>query len=327
MELWRQISDFGQWLAEVGAALSPRRAPPHALGLSDGAPVLLKRDGNGYEVERPAQRGDKAPLFLNQDNVLLATLEIKGEAMLLGRGPARIEAAKRCPFPLDQARWTLSRVPVAWTDAAPWQFAAAPLSRIAGIEAALTAAGAKPLGAFAISGGTVLMLDGARSPRLAIASAGLAVVAAMVAAISLSADSAALTDAAEARLAAARADLTAAEEEAARAATVRETAAGPIRAAQAADTLLTAAPPVAAALAAVTKAMPDTAHARRLSIRPGQLEAEILAPDAAALARTIAADGSFSAARLKTAARVEAQTGLQRATLEILVPDLAEDPQ
>ncbi|MEO0361070.1 MAG: hypothetical protein AAF322_08175, partial [Pseudomonadota bacterium] len=118
-------------------------------------------------------------------------------------------------------------------------------------------------------------------------------------------------------LAAARAALGAAEAEAAAAAGRRDEAAQPIRDALAAAAILDAAPSVGPNLVALTKAIGDEAHARRLALRPGGAEVEVVAPDAAALAAALARVEGFRSAKLKTPARAEASSGLQRAVIEV----------
>lgn len=317
MDGLRRIGDLFIWFGQSFFAMAPARAPRRALGMIEGRPTLLAREGESFKAERPARAGDAAPLFLNGDQALTLRIEVAPGASLHGAGPARLEAARRCPFPLDEARWSLTRAPEAWSDGAPWRFVAAPRNRLTALEEALREAGARPGPAFAMVGGAAQPLA-PRPPVLVIAAACLMLCALGGALVSVSLGAARIEVAAEERLTAARADLDAAETGAASAATARDDAAAPLRAAAAGRALLLSAPPAAAALARLTEATPDDAHAARLSVGPGRIEGEFIAPDAAALATTLAAAPHFVSARLRTAARAEAAGGQQRATIEII---------
>ena len=131
-----------------------------------------------------------------------------------------------------------------------------------------------------------------------------------------------MTEDARQRLVEARRTLDQAEAAAAGAAARRETDAAPIRAALMAHALLAAAPPAGRTLSALSAAIGDDAHALRLRIGPDAVDAEIVAPDAAALAAMIGGVQGFRSAKLKTAARVDQATGLQRAQLAI-IPEAA----
>lgn len=300
-------------------------APPaKALGVRDGAPALLRREGDRYAVERPAKAGDAAPLLLGEDEALIVRFDVPGEAALHGRAAARIEAARRCPFPLESAAWSLTRAPEPWSDGAPWRLAAAPQAKLDALREAVAETGAAPGRPFVMADGAAKNLapgGAAKRAPLLQAAAAVAFFAAIGAAGAVEIGATRMTDAANARLAEARAALTAAETRAAEAETAREAAAAPIRAAIAGDALFAAAPSAGSALAALTAATPDAAHMRRLAIRPDALEGEFIAPDAAALARALAAAPRFEAAALAGAARTDAATGLQRAVIRVDLGD------
>lgn len=327
MSALRRLEDFFSWIGAVGDALAPPRPPARALGVEDGAAVLLRRDGDGYSVERPARAGDAAPLRLGEGEAFVAAFTLPAEAALHGRDAARIEAFRRCPFPLDGAVWTLAPAAEAWTDGARWRLAAAPVAKVEALAARIREAGAAPGRAFALADGAPLDLapGGRKRVRPLLPAAALVLlVAALAAAASVEIGAGRIEAAAEARLADARRALTEAEAAAETAAERRDRAAAPIRAALAGDALLAAAPPAATAFAALTDAIPDAAHARRVAIRPGRAEIDVIAPDVAALARTLAEADAFDAAALSGAARADAETGLQRATLKV---DLAGAPR
>lgn len=317
MSVLRQIGDFFQWMVEVCTAPPARPLPPHALGVSDGEPVIFRLAGADYIVERAATAQDAAPLFLSDNNALKVTFEVTGEAMTWGQNPARIEAAKRCPFPLDQAHSSLTRQQKAWEGGAPWLFIAAQRTRLQTIKDSVQSIGAKPGLPFVTYEGSMIALAPHRRPWGVIVSGTIAAIAAVVAIVAVNTVDSGRIQAAQDRLNTARAALNAAEAQATAAAAARTKAAAPIEAARAVDALLAANPAVAATLAALSEATPDTAHLQRLSIRVDTAEGEFIAPDAAALASEIGRHAAFASARLKTAARVEPQTGLQRATLEI----------
>ncbi|WP_340107460.1 hypothetical protein [Pikeienuella sp. HZG-20] len=319
-----RIGDFFIWIGETMAAFRPARAPRRALGVAGEEALLYRFEAGRYAPLRPARAGDAAPLLLSSEQAFAMRLIIDAEAAAHGAGPARLEAARRSPFPLAEADWALSRAPEAWVEGAPWRFAAAPKRRLESLRATLRAAGARPGPAFTLLEGAPLRLapGGPRAPRAPIwagAGAALAVAAAL---LSTSLGATRIEAAAEARLAAAGALLDAAEAEAAAASGLRDAKTAPIRAAAAAKALLAAHPPAAAALAGLSAATPDAAHAVRVSIRPARVVGEFIAPDAAQLAAQLAAAPGFKAARLQGAARAEA-SGLQRATIELtLAPEL-----
>lgn len=310
----RVAADLFVWLGE---ALSPAPRPPaRALGLEDGAPVLLVWRDGGYRAERPAGPRDRAPLRLGSEDALTGRFETAPEAALHGAAGARVEAARRCPFPLSDALWSVERAPEAWGDGAPWRFAAAPLTKAGAVRGAVAAAGATPGAAFAMVEGAPVFLPRS-APKAIYAAAGLALLAAVAAAASVTFAAARMEAEAESRLSDARIALAADEAAAARAAAARQAAAAPMRDAEAAAAILAAAPSVGAALIALTEAVGDDAHLRRLAIRPGVAEGEFAAPDAAALAAALTAADAFGAARLKSPARADASSGLQRAVLEV----------
>ncbi|QIE55270.1 hypothetical protein G5B40_07255 [Pikeienuella piscinae] len=313
-----RIGDFFIWLGETAAALFPTRPPARALGVEAGGAALYRHAASGYVVERPAQSGDSAPLLLSSEQAFTARITVAPEAAPHGSGPARLEAARRSPVPLEEAEWALTRAPDAWDNGAPWRFAASPRRRVAALRETLRAAGARPGPAFTMVEGAPLHLtaNGPRAPRLVLAAAALAVFAILGAALSAPLGAARIEAAAEARLADARAALDAAESEAAEATGRRDAATAPIRAARAGRALLASNPPAAAALARLAAATPDDAYATRLTIRPNRVEGEFSAPDAAKLAATLAATPGFAAARLRGAARA-APGGLQRAAIEL----------
>lgn len=312
------IRDFLRWLREIQTNLGGQDAPREALALDDGAPVLLQRSGPGYAVLRTVKPGDRAPVFLSDNSALVTTVKVAPEAAIYGASAARIEAAKASPFPLEVGAFALAPDPSGWSAAgADWTLAAAPMQRIDEIRAALTAAGARPGAAFAMTGGRALMLRDPPPPRLAIIAGVFAAVAAVAAAVSVSYGAAAIEGAAQARLAEARQALSDAEAQAATALARREDAAGPLRQAQIVGAALDRAPSVVGALGALAAATPDNAYLKRLTVRPELVSGEFIAPDAAALAVRIGADPAFASARLKGAARAEAETQ-QRATLDIL---------
>lgn len=311
------IKDFFAWLGEMLGGGETRAPAAVALGVRDGAPVRLRWSGAGYDVERAAAAGDAGPLFLDDSQALGAAFETSEEAALHGADGARIEAAKRCPFPLESAAWRLSRAPQPWRAGAPWRLVAIQTTRLASITQALRAVGARPGATFAFVDGAPVALTPTRGARLPAAFGLGALLLAAAGAISIEIGAGRIEAAAEARLAAARAALDQAEAAANDAATRREAEAAPIEAARAGDALLAAAPAAGRALSALAAALDDTAHARRLRISPGAIEAEIVAPDAAALAAEIGAAPAFRSARLKTAAQVDATSGLQRAVLDI----------
>ena len=307
-------------MGEVAASLSRSSPPARALSQCDGAPTLMRWSGDGYAPDRPASSGDAAPVLLADEDALTAVFTVEGDAALHGRDAARIEAARRSPFPLEGALWALERAPGAWEGGAVWRLAAAPAARVEAMRAALVATGARPGDPFALADGAAIPVrPGGRARRglLVPAAAICAVLAALGAMVSIELGASRMTDAAEARVAEARRTLAAAETAAAEAEQAREAASLPIRQARAADAMLKAAPAAGAALAALTDAAPDDAHVRRVAIRPEVIEGEFLSPDAAALARSLATSPAFARAEVDGAARTDAQSGLQRATLRI----------
>ena len=313
-----RIKDFGRWLREVERNLSAPKAPREALGLQDGAPVLLQRSGAAYHTARPVKAGDKAAIYLNNDNALVANIKTPPEAAIYGQSAAKIEAAKASPFPLEDGAYALTPDPSAWdTNGANWALVAAPRQRIDEIRTTLTAAGARPDDVFAMADGKAVIFGEKQSPRLAMITGLFAVIAAIAAAISVSYGAAAIENQAQARLAEARRALGSAEAKAAAAQAQREAAASPLKQAQIVGAALARAPSVVGRLGALSAATPDDAYLKRLSIRPEIITGEFIAPDAAALAVKIGSDPLFSSARLKGSARAEAETQ-QRATLDIL---------
>lgn len=318
MSGFERIRDFMRWLREIQTNLGSPNAPREALALKDGAPVLLQRSGAEYDVLRPVKPGDKAPIYLSNDSALITSVKVSTEAAIYGPSAARIEAAKASPFPLDDGAFALTPDTTAWTESgADWTLAAAPKQRIDDIRSTLTDAGARPGDAFTMVAGKVMMLREARPPRLTMIAGLIAVVAAVAAAVSVSYGAEAIENAAQARLSEARKVLSAAEAQAATAQARREDAAGPLRQAQIVGATLDRAPSVVGRLSALAEATPDNAYLKRLNIRPEIITGEFIAPDTAALAVKIGIDPAFSSARLKGAARAEAETQ-QRATLDIL---------
>ncbi|MEM8755156.1 MAG: hypothetical protein AAGF90_19495, partial [Pseudomonadota bacterium] len=217
----RLLIDFFVW---IGEALWPAPPPPKtALGRVDGRAVLLRYDGSAYAPEREARAGDRAPLLLGPTEALTGRFETAPEAALHGRAAARIEAARRCPFPLIDGAWAVERVPEAWRGGAPWRFAAAPDAKIAAAVGAVAASGAKAERAFAMVEGSALFLAARRSLPLGAAVAA-PLAAAVVAMISHAVAEGGIGAAADEELAAARAALDAAEAEAAAAAGRRDEA-------------------------------------------------------------------------------------------------------
>lgn len=320
MSIINQVRDLAVWAGEVCAPRADR-LPRHALGMVDGQPVRLSAERGGYTQDRPAKPGDRFPIFVHTEQILAGTFSINDEAILHGSGPARIDLARRCPFPLEQAAWGLARKPTGWQNGAPWHFAALPRTRLDAMRAKLSEAGATPTGAFAVVDGAPVALTNAplRTSRSLIAAGASATVAAVIAVASITYSTNRLEAEANARLDTARAALDEAEANAAAALAARTAASMPIEAAKAVQALLNNAPPAGAILAALTDATNDQAHVRRLRIAPGRIEGEFIAPDAAALAVALGKTAPFSSARLKTAARTDASTKLQAATLEIAV--------
>ncbi len=313
-----RIKDFGRWLREVESNLGAPKPPREALGLHDGAPVLLQRSGDAFDVSRPAKPGDSGPLYLSKDNALIATVQAPPEAAIYGASAAKIEAAKASPFLLEDGAYALAPTSASWgAQGARWALVAAPKQRIDEIRATLTSAGARPGKAFAMVDGKAISFGGSPAPRIAMITAFVAIVAAIGAAISISYGASMIETRAQARLTEARQTLAAAEAKAAAAQTQREAAAGPLKQAQIVGAALARAPSVVGRLAALSAATPDDAYLKRLSIRPEIISGEFIAPDAAALAVNIAIDPLFSSARLKGSARAEADIQ-QRATLDIL---------
>lgn len=313
-----RIKDFGRWLREVETNLSAQKAPREALGLKDGASVMLQRSGDAFDVMRPAKPGDRAPVYLNEDSALITTVQASPESAIYGSSAAKIEAAKASPFPLEHGAYALTPATVPWdTQGAHWTLVAAPKQRIDEIRTTLAAAGARPGGAFAMAGGKVVRFSETRALRLATITALIAIVAAIGAAISVSFGASAIESQAQDRLTEARRALGAAEARAAKAQAQREVAAGPLKQAQIVGAAFARAPSVVGRLAALSAATPDEAYLKRLSIRPEIISGEFIAPDTAALAVKIGVNPLFSSARLKGSARAEAETQ-QRATLDIL---------
>lgn len=313
-----RIKDFGRWLREVESNLSAPKAPREALGLQDGAPVSLQRSGEDFDVVRPTKAGESGPVYLNKNNTLVASIEVSPEAAVYGASAARIEAAKACPFPLEEGAYALAPDPSPWgQQGASWMLVAAPKQRIDEIRTTIVAAGARAGDAFAMMDGKAVMFGKARTPRLAAITGLIALAAAIGAAISVSYGAAAIENHAQARLTEARRALNAAETQAATAHAQREAAAGPLKQAQIVGAALARAPSVVGRLAALSAATPDDAYLKRLSIRPEIISGEFIAPDAAGLAVKIGTAPMFSSARLKGPARAEAETQ-QRATLDIL---------
>lgn len=320
MSALKRLQDFFAWLGEVADGFAADAPPRRALGVEDGAVALLRREAGGYVAERPARPGDAAPLRLGDDDALVTRFFAPGEAAIHGRSAARIEAARRCPFPLDAAFWSLTPAPEAWTEGAPWRLAAAPRAKLDALRQTVAATGARPGPAFALIDGAPVTLTpngrARRAPLVAVA-AFICVIAAAGAAALVETGAARIEAEAQARLDEARGALNEAEESAARAAVIREETAAPIRAALAGDALFRSAPQAGAALVALTAAAPDDAHARRLTIRPGEASGEFIAPDAAALARALTASAAFDAVTVDGAARTDADSGLQRAVLNL----------
>ena len=313
-----RIRDFLRWLGEIQANLGGSDAPRQALALDDGAPVLMQRSGATYTVARPAKPGDRGPIYLSDANILSASLKVSPEAAIYGPSAARIEAAKASPFPLEDGAFALAPDPDGWSAAgAVWTLVAAPAQRIEEVRAALSQAGARPGDAFAMAGGRALRMHAPARPRLTLIAAGLAAVAAIGAALSVHYGAASIEAAAQTRLAEARKALSEAEARAAAAQARREDAAGPLRQAQIVGAALDQAPSVVGRLGALAAATPDNAYLKRLNIRPELITGEFISPDAASLAVKIGGDPAFASARLKGAARAEAETQ-QRATLDIL---------
>lgn len=318
MSGFERIRDFLRWLREVQTNLAGPDAPREALALEEGAPVLLQRSGATYGVLRPAKPGDRAPVFLNDNSALIAEVKVLPEAAIYGVSAARIEAAKASPFPLENGAFALTPAPSAWDEAgANWTLAAAPKQRIDEIRSALTSAGARPGDAFAMVDGMAITMGDAPTPRMTLIAALVALIAALAAALSISYSASAIESAAQARLGEARRALSEAEAQATAAQAQREDAAGPLRQAQIVGAALDRAPSVVGRLAALSAATPDNAYLKRLNIRPELITGEFIAPDAAALAVRIGSAPAFASARLKGAARAEAETQ-QRATLDIL---------
>ena len=317
MSGFERIRDFGRWLREVQTNLAGSDAPREALALDGDTPVLLQRSGAVYDVSRPARPGDNRPVYLSDSSALIAKVKVTPEAALYGQSAARIEAAKASPFPLEDGAFALVPDPAGWSDTgADWTLAAAPKQRIDEIRAALTAAGARPGDAFAMSDGRAMMMRQPPAPRATIMAALVALIAAIAAAVSVAYGAAAIENAAQARLTEARRSLSEAEAQAAAAQARREDAAGPLMQAQIVGAALERAPSVVSRLAALAEATPDDAYLKRATIRPELITGEFIAPDAAALAVRIGAAPAFTSARLKGAARAEAETQ-QRATLDI----------
>ncbi len=313
-----RIRDFGRWLREVESNLSAPKAPRQALGLQDGAPVMLQRSGGSFEVTRAAKTGDRAPVYLNDDNALIANIQASPESAIYGPYAAKIEAARASPFPLGDGAYALTPKAASWDEqGAHWTLVAAPKQRIDEIRATLSSAGARPGAAFAMVDGRAIRFGASRSSHMALIAALIAIIAAIGAAISVSYGAAAIESQAQSRLTDARQALGEAESKAAAAQAQREAAAGPLRQAQIVGAALARAPSVVGRLAALSSATPDDAYLKRLSIRPEIISGEFIAPDAAALAVKIGVDPLFSSARLKGSARAEAETQ-QRATLDIL---------
>lgn len=313
-----RIRDFGRWLREVESNLSAPKAPRQALGLQDGAPVMLQRSGGSFEVTRAAKPGDRAPVYLNDDNALIANIQASPESAIYGPSAAKIEAARASPFPLEDGAYALTPKAASWDEqGAHWTLVAAPNQRIDEIRATLSSAGARPGAAFAMVDGRAIRFGASRSSPMALMAALIAIIAAIGAAISVSYGAAAIESQAQSRLTEARQALGAAETKAAAAQAQREAAAGPLKQAQIVGAALARAPSVVGRLAALSSATPDDAYLKRLSIRPEIISGEFIAPDAAALAVKIGVDPLFSSARLKGSARAEAETQ-QRATLDIL---------
>ncbi len=308
------IGDLLRWLGEVWDGLAPASPPRSALAVGPDGPALMRLGPGGYEFARPAAPGDWAPLLLSDEQALALELETPAAVAKHGLGAARIEAARRSPFPLETADWALAPAPAPWGETARFRFAAAPKARLAELQAAVAARGARPGPAFALVSGAPLALGAARPKGPIIALAAL-LLAALAAAGSAEYAGAAREVEATAQLDAARAALDRAEAEAEAAAAARETEAAPIRAAAAGAAMLRAAPPAAESLARLAAATPDGAHALRLTIRPGRVSGDFAAPDAAALAQRLGAADGFAGARLTAGARSEG--ALQRASLEL----------
>lgn len=318
MSGFERIRDFGRWLREVESNLRAPKAPREALGLQDGAPVLLQRSGGDFDVARPVKAGDKGRIYLNKNSTLITSIEVPPEAAIYGASAARIEAAKACPFPLEDGAHALTPDPSAWgQQGASWTLVAAPKQRIDEIRTTIAAAGARPGDVFGMVDGKAVMFEQPRAPRLAAITVLLAFTAALAAAVSVSYGAAAIETQAQTRLTEARRTLSAAEAQAATAQAQREAAAGPLKQAQIVGAALARAPSVVGRLAALSAATPDDAYLKRLSIRPEIMSGEFIAPDAAGLAVKIGIDPMFSSARLNGPARAEAGTQ-QRATLDIL---------
>ncbi|MEO1612875.1 MAG: hypothetical protein AAFU55_11085, partial [Pseudomonadota bacterium] len=311
------MRDFFVWFGETMAGFSPAAPRARAFARRYGAPAILRWRSGAYAVEREARAGDAAPILLGEDDALVVTFAVQGEAALHGREAARIEAARRCPFPLETAVWSLTRAPEPWSnDGAVWRLIAAPAAKANALREAAATDGARPGAPFSMIGGEAApMSDGtaSRRPSPTAIAAGIALIAAVGAAAAVEIGAARITEAANARLTEARRALAEAETRAAEAETARETAAAPIRAAMAGDALFAAVPSAGAALAALTAATPDEAHMRRATIRADAVEGEFIAPDVAALARALANAPAFAGASVEGAARTDAATGLQRA--------------
>ena len=316
MSVALRVKDFFVWMGEMIGGPKERTPPPRALGIVDGAVSLMRWNGSGYVVERRAEPGDRLPLYLDENQALALRFEVSGEAALHGADAAEIEAARRCPFPLADAAWRLERARDAWRPGAAWRLVAAPRAKMSEATALAAGAGARADGAFAVVDGVPTRFEPPRA-RLGALAAGVALLAGLAAFASVEIGAGRMVADAEARLEAARRALDDAERSAAEAESAREAEAAPIRAALAASAALTAAPPAGEALARLTAAVRDEAHARRLRISPRSIEGEFVSPDAAALAASLAGNEVFRAAKLKTAARVDQGTGLQRAVLDI----------
>ena len=111
-----RIRDFVRWLREVETNLVEAKAPLEALGMHEGSPVVMQRSGQVFINHRPAKPGDKTPIYLNENSALNTTIKVSSEAATYGPSAARLEAAKACPFPLEDGAFSLAPTRNAWTE-------------------------------------------------------------------------------------------------------------------------------------------------------------------------------------------------------------------
>ncbi|MEM7270629.1 MAG: hypothetical protein AAF401_15425 [Pseudomonadota bacterium] len=312
------LRDLGRWMLEVEALLAPDRPPQKAIAMVGETPTLMAWNGADYAASGPASAGERAPVLLLSDQALTSEVSTVGEAALYGEASARIEVAKASPFPLETTKVAISPTGRAWANGGScWRFALIPTDRLAQISAKLQAHKTRNADVFAMANGAPVWVEKRRS-RLAPAMVILTLVAMIAAAISVELGSRDIETNAKERLAIARSQLSQAEAEAEAAAQRRDALASPLRSANAAASALKAVPPAGDLLEVLTAATPDAAHAQRVSIAGLNISLDVISEDAAALARSYTDVEGLAAASLKGAARVDAGSGLQRATIEAL---------